>query len=404
MRLLIAATIICCSSLATAQAYRVGDRVVVVTKDAPIKIGRDVVDRGALGTALTVTQVNGDWLRVSNQQTGWIEKTDVVAVDQAMEYFSKAIIKNPDNTDFVDAQALVRDQNGGVSFAIEEFTKLIAKEPNEVYYRTERANAFIEKKELLKAIDDFTQAIRLDPSESQWYFRRADCKADMGDLKGAIADDTEAIRLNSDYVDALAHRGYLRLNLYDYKEAIADSSRAILLDPDYEMAYENRGLSRMQLEDFAGAAADYSEVLRIHPNYHQAFRNRAVCNDSMGNFKDALADFKKAVEIWPGDVASSQGIAWLLATCPEVNLRDPKKAVEIAEDLVRHRAEYIALIDEWKSCETMAAAYAANGNFEGAIKWQTIAIERAHFNDRPDFRARLELFKQHKPYVRPAKK
>ena len=63
-------------------------------------------------------------------------------------------------------------------------------------------------------------------------------------------------------------------------------------------------------------------------------------------------------------------LAWVLATCPKDNLRQGKRAVELAE-----RACKLA---DWKdvaSLGSLAAAYAECGEYKEAQKWQKKAIE-----------------------------
>lgn len=45
-----------------------------------------------------------------------------------------------------------------------------------------------------------------------------------------------------------------------------------------------------------------------------------------------------------------------------------------------------------------AAAYAENGEFGEAVKWQEKAIELAPTSEKADLRSRLELYKSGKPY------
>jgi hypothetical protein len=51
--------------------------------------------------------------------------------------------------------------------------------------------------------------------------------------------------------------------------------------------------------------------------------------------------------------------------------------------------------------DTLAAAYAESGDFAKAQEWQTKAIEFVPQKVKPEYLARLELYKQGKPYHAP---
>ena len=76
----------------------------------------------------------------------------------------------------------------------------------------------------------------------------------------------------------------------------------------------------------------------------------------------------------------------------------PKKAVELA----RKACE----LSEWKDAinlDTLAAAYAAVGRYEDAVKWQKKALEDATFpkSEVAEAKKRLELYENDKPYRQP---
>lgn len=86
--------------------------------------------------------------------------------------------------------------------------------------------------------------------------------------------------------------------------------------------------------------------------------------------------------------------AWILATCPDPAVRDGAKAVEYALIEVKRVGRKNALY-----LDTLAAAYAENGDFEKAVSTQTKAVElAASEEDRMEFGERLELFKTGEPY------
>ena len=79
---------------------------------------------------------------------------------------------------------------------------------------------------------------------------------------------------------------------------------------------------------------------------------------------------------------------------PDAKYRDGKKAVELAKRACD--------LTEWKEpgvLDTMAAACAEAGDFDGAVKWQSQA--EAIFpagKEKAEGAARLQLYKARKPY------
>jgi uncharacterized protein len=88
------------------------------------------------------------------------------------------------------------------------------------------------------------------------------------------------------------------------------------------------------------------------------------------------ADARKLLELAmaAGDIEAKYRLAGLLATSPDSSQRDPARAVELISDL------RIRLNEDPAMHEVLAAALAAQGDFESAVKCQTVALSRArHF-------------------------
>jgi tetratricopeptide (TPR) repeat protein len=100
--------------------------------------------------------------------------------------------------------------------------------------------------------------------------------------------------------------------------------------------YYEWGLARVEVKLFEGALADFDAAIRLDPRHDEAYLSRA----------------------------------WLLASCPNTRLRDPRKAVESAtracELTDRHEAHDLG---------GLAAVYAETGDVAAAVNWQWKAIE-----------------------------
>ena len=137
------------------------------------------------------------------------------------------------------------------------------------------------------------------------------------------------------------------------------------------------------------------EAIRIDPDYGFLYYRRGEAQLIKKNYDKAVKDFERAIERSSNFVCPYRSLAWLLATCPEENVRDGKRAIH----LVR------TACDVWNdgksgwALDILAAAYAEAGHFDEAVGFQTAALQDTR--QRPnwdEFRQRLELYEQKKAF------
>jgi len=88
-------------------------------------------------------------------------------------------------------------------------------------------------------------------------------------------------------------------------------------------------------------------------------------------------------------------LAWLLATCPNGECRDGKKAVELAR-----KACELTQYKVFAYLDTLAAACAEAGDFKEAVVWQKKSLESAGLpaDISGPAKERLQLYEAKKPF------
>jgi tetratricopeptide (TPR) repeat protein len=94
------------------------------------------------------------------QGSAWMEKRDF---DKAIEYFTKAIQKNPQLADAFNSRGGAWAGKGDFDKSIKDLNEAIRLNPQYVGAIGNRGNAWVEKGEYEKAIEDYNEAIHLKP-------------------------------------------------------------------------------------------------------------------------------------------------------------------------------------------------------------------------------------------------
>ena len=251
------------------------------------------------------------------------------------------------------------------------------------------------KRDYTRAIAYYSEAILLEPHDADAYNNRGLAYHAKGDNDRAMMDFDQAIQLNPQDAQAYNNRGMVYKDKGDYEKAIADYDQAIQLDAKLVPAYNNRGLADHAMGDNDRAIVDFDQAIQINPRDAKAYVNRSLAYRAKHDYAKAIADDNQAIQIDPRDMHAYNNLAWDLATCPQAELRDGKKAVEYATKACE--------LSGWKVpayMDTLAAACAEAGDFDDAVKWESQFLETPKLRDQTiaDAKSRLALYQAHQPY------
>jgi tetratricopeptide (TPR) repeat protein/serine/threonine protein kinase len=283
--------------------------------------------------------------------------------DQAIADYSRAIELSPK----LAAGWLNRGQAhlpGQPEQAVADFTRAIELSPKDAQIWFHRAGAYVRLRQPAKALADLNKTIKLDPKNALAWNSRGATHGDLDQEKQAVDDFTEAIRLNPKLAPAWSNRGNGYLKLGQPGKAVADCSQAIKLSPKYVKPWLIRGLAHFELGQPDRAVVDCSQVIALagnHPQWAPAYLVRGRAHHQLAHYPQALADYQRFLERAPRHAQGNNAMAWLLATCPDAELRDPGQAVALAKKAV-------ALAPKNGECRnTLGVAHYRAGDAKAAV-------------------------------------
>ena len=193
--------------------------------------------------------------------------------------------------------------------------------------------------------------------------------------------------------------GLVLLEREELDEAAKQFAEAVRISPRYSEATNCLGKTLLLQGNARQAVRYFSAVLAEHTDWPEVYCNLGEAYIKLGRDDLAVANLTKSIQLDPNSVRSLNNLAWILATAADSKLRNPADAVKYAAMACELTPDDPALLD------TLAAAYAAAGNFPDAVETAQKAIALADAAGQPDLadqiRQRLAMYESNRPYNRP---
>jgi serine/threonine protein kinase/tetratricopeptide (TPR) repeat protein len=281
--------------------------------------------------------------------------------------------------------------NGQLDDAIAAFREAIRLKQDYAEAHTDLGSALQDKGQTDDAIASLKEAIRFKDS----FTHRNDCALAYynlgialrinGQIDEAIACYQEAIRLKKDYVDAIYNLGVAYDSNKQPDEAIAAYQEAIRIKKDFAEAHTNMGHLLRQKGKVDEAIAAYEEAIRFKDAFlhkHEcayAYYGLGAALQTKGHWAESITAFREADKLNPRNPQTLNHLAWLLATCPDVKLRDPQQAVTYAKTVVE------LLPGEGGAWNTLGVTQYRNGDCNAAVESLTKSIQLRKGGDSYDY-------------------
>jgi tetratricopeptide (TPR) repeat protein len=227
------------------------------------------------------------------------------------------------------------------------------------------------------AIAQFRAALSSKPDFAKAHFNLASELSAKGGDDAAIAEYQEALNLVPDYAEAHNNLATLLARRREIDAAVEHFEQALKLEPELAKIHYNYGNALAGAGRLDAAIGQYEEAIRIQPDHANARHNLAAVQAHRQEIIKRLAAAREKIRATPNDAGLLIDVAWILATNPNVSIRNGADALILAQRAVKIAGPSAARLD------TLAAAYAEAGQFDDAVATARQAEESAVSEKNP---------------------
>jgi tetratricopeptide (TPR) repeat protein len=265
----------------------------------------------------------------------------------------------------------------------------------ESYLTRSRIAASLQKQGRLdEAIYHYKRALRLNPNIVEIYLSLGDALRAKGEFAEAIFLYNKALRIAPNLIELHNNLALTLMASGKLAEAAKEYEKILRIQPQNITAQINLGRILCHQGRFDEAAVHLAESLRLDPNSAMAHYYLGQVLTQKGKLPEAITHFEESLRLKPDWVEPMNALAWFLATSKEPTIYNPSRAVRLAQ-----RACGLTSYKEPYFLDTLAAAYAATGDFNKAVETAEKALELCQPSFKEEFENRLALYKAGKPYV-----
>jgi tetratricopeptide (TPR) repeat protein len=251
-----------------------------------------------------------------------------------------------------------------------------------------------------RAIQHYERALESQPDYASVHYNLALLHEARGNLAGALSHYGDALRARPGHAGTHNNLGNVLSALGRKAEAATHFQRAVELEPNSAEAHNNLGRALFEAGRVTEALEHYARAVELMPAAAAARFNLAFALASSRRADDAMQQFNEGIRLQPDALEAYVVMAWLLATHPDPQVRQPVRALDLAD-----RAAALLGRSHPRILDAQAAAHAAAGRFDLALPLAREARALADQIGQTQLAARIgdriRLYDQRKPYVEP---
>jgi tetratricopeptide (TPR) repeat protein len=316
----------------------------------------------------------------------------------AIAFYRRGLAARPNDARARHSLAIALATAGEPAQAEQEFRQVLAVQPDHPAANYQLGVLLQADGRLPEAAEHYETSLRSNPNQIDAHVSLAGIRLVQQRPEEAIVHYQEALKQDRRSADLHVRMGWALATAGRLEEATACFEEALQLQPGLPRAHLGLGNVLMAAGHLDQAVEAYQRAAALDSNLVEAHRSLACLMQNANRWDEALEHFRKTLQLAPYDATALGGAAWILATHPDANRRDPKQAVAWAE-----RAWQETQQQDPQVADVLAAAYAAAGQFEQAVPTAEQALQLANALQRDELAARIQqrltLYRQGQPFV-----
>ena len=319
-------------------------------------------------------------------------------LDDAIQYVADHRNRLEQEAGFSNALVALADRlrlRGDSELAVDQIREAIRLNPNLPRARMNLAGMLLEQGQVRQAEAELRAAAGQDPDDPSIRMNLGLVLAAQRRWKDAAAQFQQTVRLDPANIDAHLGLGSLYLKQNQPDEAARHYREVVRLDPKHAKARLRLGELLLRGNQVDQASRLLHELVRDHPDFAGAHFLLAAILNQQEQEATAAKHYHEVLRIDAKNVATLNNLAYLLATANDPSVVNPVEAVLHAKNAARHTKHRVASV-----LDTLAVAYAANGQFQAAIQAANEAFKLASTSKDvagvKSIKAHLKLFKDGK--------
>jgi tetratricopeptide (TPR) repeat protein len=245
-----------------------------------------------------------------------------------------------------------------------------------------RGKVAFEAQRYTEAAAEFRKAVAANRESVAARVNLGAALSQLGDLNGAAEQFEEAIRIEPGNANAHYNLAVLSARQNKHEAAISHVHSVLAVSPADLAARYLLAQELLKSEKFDEALAEFSRVVTSDPNNESALIEQVKLLYRKQQFKQALDSAESAHSRFPQKGRTAVLLAYLLATSPELQLRNGARSLELAQKIYKATgaAQHGALV---------AVALAELNRCNEASEWQKRSMSAAEQQGKTDLVAKL---------------